>query len=181
MLEQIISMATQQLGQQFKENPNIPDGEFDVESVAKTAGSSIFEQLAGQVSGGNLGGLTEMLSGSQTSGSNPMVASIAQNVVNSLIQKNGLSPQLAQTISSVAVPFLMNMFNSKVSNAQAGGMDIGGLISGALGGGGNASGGGGLLGGLLGKFLGGGNNSNNQGGGDMGSQVIGSILGQLMK
>ena len=99
------------------------------------------------------------------------------NVVNSLVQKSGLNPQLAQTIASVAVPFVLNMFNKQAGAAQSSGMDIGGLISGALSGGGS-QGGGGLLGGLLGGLFGGNKQS---GGGDIGSQVLGSVLGQLLK
>jgi len=177
MLDQLIQMATQQLGQQFVENPDIPNDQFDVNNVAKTAGSSIFETIAGQISGGNLSGITEMLSGQQTNTNNPLVSSIATNVVNSLVQKSGLNPQLAQTIASVAVPFVLNMFNKQAGAAQSSGMDIGGLISGALSGGGS-QGGGGLLGGLLGGLFGGNKQS---GGGDIGSQVLGSVLGQLLK
>ena len=179
MLDQLIQMATQQLGQQFVENPDVPNDQFDVNQVAQTAGSSIFETIAGQISGGNIGGITEMLSGQQTGGNNPLVSGIATNVVNALVQKSGLNPQLAQTIASVAVPFVMNMFNKQAGAAQSGGMDIGGLISGALSGGGGNQGGGGLLGGLLGGILGG--NKQQSGGGDLGSQVLGSVLGQLMK
>jgi hypothetical protein len=179
MLDQLIQMATQQLGQQFIENPDVPNDQFDVNQVAQTTGSSIFETIAGQIGGGNIGGITEMLSGQQTGGNNPLVSGIASNVVNSLVQKSGLSPQLAQTIASVAVPFVMNMFNKQAGAAQSGGMDIGGLISGALSGGGGNQGGGGLLGGLLGGILGG--NKQQSGGGDLGSQVLGSVLGQLLK
>ena len=180
MLDQLIQMATQQLGQQFVENPDVPNDQFDVNQVAQTAGSSIFETIAGQISGGNLGGITEMLSGQQTTGNNPLVSGIATNVVNSLVQKSGLNPQLAQTIASVAVPFALNMFNKQAGAAQSNGIDIGGLISGALSGGGsNQGGGGGILGGLLGGLLGG--NKQQSGGGDIGSQVLGSVLGQLMK
>lgn len=179
MLEQLIGMATQQLSKQFVENPDVPNDQFDVNQVAQTAGSSIFESIAGQVTSGNIGGLQEMLSGSQTSASSPVVSGIATNVVNSLVQKCGLNPQLAQTVAAAAVPFVLNMFNQQASNAQSSGMDIGSLITGALSGGGQQSGGGGLLGGLLGGILGG--NKQNQAGGDLGSQVIGSVLGQLMK
>lgn len=177
MIEQLIQIATQQLGQQFVEHPDVPNDQFDVNQVAKTAGASIFETIAGQISGGNLGGIKEMLSGQETNSTNPLVTSIATNVVDSLIQKSGLNPQLAQTIASVAVPFVLNMFNKQAGAAQSNGVDIGGLITGALAGGGNQASGG-LLGGLIGGILGGGNK---QQGSDLGSQVLGSVLGQLMK
>lgn len=176
MIEQLIQMATQQLGQQFVEHPDVPNTEFDVNQVAQTAGSSIFESIAGQVGSGNLGGLQEMLSGQTTGANNPLVSGIASNVVNALVQKSGLNPQLAQTIASVAVPFVLNMFNKQAGAAQSGGMDIGSLITGAMSGG--QQGGGGLIGGLLGGILGGNKQPQGQ---DLGTQVIGSVLGQLLK
>lgn len=177
MLDQLIQMATQQLGQQMIADPNIPNNEFDVNQVAQTAGSSIFESIAGQISNGNLGALQEMVSGQQTNANNPLVSGIAQNVINALVQKSGLNPALAQSIASMAVPFVMNMFNGQASAAQSNGIDMGSLITGAMTGGGNNSGGGGLLGGLLGGLFGG-NKGQQQ---DMGTQVIGSVLSQLMK
>lgn len=176
MFEQLIQMATSQLSEKFVEHPDIPHQDFDYQGAAGTVGSSVFETLAGQVTSGNLDGIKEMLSGQNTSGDNPIVGSLIQNIIGSLTAKNGINPQLASTIASIAVPFIMNMFNKQAGEAQSGGMDIGGLIGSALGGGGN-SGGGGLLGNLLGSVLGGGGNS----GGSVGANVIGSILGQVLK
>lgn len=179
MLEQLIQMATSQLGSQIQEHPELAGQNIDVANVAQTAGSSIFETLASQVGGGNIGGLTEMLSGSNTDANHPVAASMSNNVVESLIQKAGVSPQIAATIASVAIPMVMNMFNKQAGQAQSSGIDIGGLISGALQGGGQSQGSGGLLGGLLGSVLGGGNNQQNSGG--LGAQVLGSVLSQFMK
>lgn len=178
MLEKLISMATSQLSGQIQDHPELAGQNIDVANVAQTAGSSIFETLASQIGGGNIGGLTEMLSGSETDANNPVAQSMTGNVVESLIQKAGISPAMATTIAGIAIPMVMNMFNKQSSAAQSSGMDIGGLISGALSGGGQQSGGGGLLGGLLSSVLGGGNQ---QQGGGMGAQVLSSVLGQLMK
>lgn len=180
MLEQLIEMATKQLGQEFEKNENIPHEEFDYKEAASTVGSSVFETISNQVSGGNLGGLTEMLSGSTTGADNPIVSNIATSVITNLTERNGISPQMASTIASVAVPIVMNMFNKQAGAAQTSGVDIGGLITGALAGGGSQGGGGGLLGGLLGKVLGGSGGSGNQAGG-IGGQVLTSVLGQLLK
>ena len=160
----------------MEENPNIPHQEFDYQEASKTVGASVFEALAGQVSSGNIGGLAEMLSGKDTGSDNPIVSSLTGTVVENLSKQNGINPALASTIASVAIPFILNMFNKQAGTAQAGGMDMGSLISGALAGG--NQGGGGMLGNLLGGILGG---NNNQGGGSLGANVIGSVLGQLMK
>jgi hypothetical protein len=177
MLEQLISMATSQLNGQLQDYPEVAGQNIDVANVAQTAGSSIFETLASQIGGGNIGGLTEMLSGGDTAADHPVAQSMQGNVVTSLIEKAGISPALATTIAGMAIPMVMNMFNKQAGQAQSGGIDMGSLIAGAMGGGGNA-GGGGLLGGLLGSVLGGGNQ---QQGGGMGAQVLSSVLGQLMK
>lgn len=177
MLEQLIGMAVNQLAPQIQNHPELAGQNIDVANVAQTAGSSIFESLASQIGGGNIGGLTEMLSGSDTDANHPVAQDMQGNIVESLIQKSGISPAMASTIAAIAIPMVMNMFNKQAGEAQSGGMDMGSLISGALAGGGNAGGGGGLLGGLLGSVLGGGNQQ--QGG--MGAQVLTSVLGQLMK
>ncbi len=180
MLEQLIQMATSQLGSQLQDHPELAGQDIDLGNVAQTAGTSIFETLASQIGGGNIGGLTEMLSGTDTSADHPVASSMSSNVVESLVQKAGVSPQIASTIASVAIPMIMNMFNKQAGQAQSNGIDIGGLISGALSGGGQSQGGGGLLGGLLGSVLGGGNQQQS-GGGGLGAQVLGSVLSQFMK
>lgn len=179
MLEQLIGMAVKQLAPQIQEHPELAGQNIDVANVAQTAGSSIFETLASQLGGGNIGGLSEMLSGSETGADHPIAQDMSGNVIENLIQKAGISPAMATTIAGIAIPMVMNMFNKQSSDAQSSGMDIGGLITGALSGGGQQSGGGGLLGGLLGSVLGGGNQQ--QSGGGLGAQVLTSVLGQLMK
>lgn len=183
MFDQILKLATSQLSEQFAGNPEIP--QHQVQDIAQETGSSIFGAITDQISSGNLGAIQEMLSGSQTSASNPIVNSIATSVVNNLVQKFGLNPSLAQTISAIAVPFVMNMFNSKVSNAQqTSGFDINSVLQSVLSGnqqqsGGN-SGGGGLLGGLLGGLFGG--NKQQQAPAPANPQdMLGSILGQFLK
>lgn len=176
MLDQFIKMAADQIGQQLHENPNVPTEEFNYQDAAQTAGSSIFETIAGQMGNGDLGAIQEMLSGAETSTNNPLIESLSSGVINNLSQKNGLSPDIARTIASIAIPFVLNMFNQKASSAQSGGMDIGGLLGSVLGGG-QQSRGGGLLGGLLGSVLGGNRNQSSNPGADM----LGSILGQVLK
>lgn len=172
MFDQILKMATSQLSEKLREDGNIPDQEMDVEQVATVSGESILGTVSDELSSGNLGAIQEMLSGSNTTASNPLVATISSSLVSALVSRAGLSASLAQTVSSVAVPFVMNMFNKNVSNAQESGMDIGGLLTGVLG----QAGGGGALGGILGSVLGGGNSNN-----PSGQDLLGSVLGQIMK
>jgi hypothetical protein len=173
MLDQVLKLATSQLTQQFTENAEIPTEQAS--NLAMTAGSAIFETLGSQISSGNTSGIMEMLSGGQTQANNPIVNSISQNVVSQLVQKAGLNEQMAATVSNVAVPFVMNMFNNKVQQ-QGGGLDIASLVTSAISGG--NQGGGGLLGGLVGNLLGG--NKNQQSGG-IGQQVLGSVLANFLK
>ena len=186
MFDQILKLATSQLGEQFANNPEIP--QHQVQDIAQETGNSIFGAITDQISSGNLGAIQEMLSGSQTSSSSPIVNSIASNVVNNLVQKLGLNPSLAQTISAIAVPFVMNMFNSKVSNAQqTSGFDVNSILQSVLNGGQQSSGnsgGGGLLGGLLGGLFGGNKQTQEQQSTSQQTNpqdMLGSILGQFLK
>jgi hypothetical protein len=178
MFDQLLQMATGQIAEQLQGHDEVHEGNHA--DVVSTTGSSILETLTSQVSGGNMGGLMEMISGSQTSGDSPIVSSIASNVVSNLVQKNGLSAGAASSIAAIAIPMVMNMLNGKVQNAQSsGGLDIASIVGSLAGGGGQqSSGAGGMLGNLVSGFLGGGNNN---GGGNATADIVSGLLGNLMK
>lgn len=178
MFDQILQMATSQLKDQFVAHDEVPTEQAG--QIAEVTGESIFGAVSDQLSSGNLGFLQEMLSGQQTSGTNPLVSGIANSVVTNLVGKLGLNPSMAQTIASVAVPFVLNMFNDKVNNAQQNqGLDVGSLLGSVLGGGNQQQQSSGGLGGLLGGLLGGGNKQQAQQ--PSGQDLLGSVLGQLLK
>jgi len=173
MFDQILKMATAKLGETLTANPDVPNEQ--VPQLSQEAGNTILNTITEQLKSGNLGGITEMLSGQETTTNSPVVGGITNSVVSNLVEKLGLSPAMAQTVATAAVPMVMNMFNDKVNEKnEEGGVDIASMLSGALSGG--QQDGGGLLGGVLGNMLGGNKQDNKSGGQDVLSAILGNFL-----
>jgi len=179
MLDQLLNLAKNHLADQFFADPDV-DNQI-AEQSANVAGDSIINSIMDMAKGGQLNGILNMLSGNQTSSNSPIVNMIMPGVVNTLAQKLGVNPNIAQMLASKAVPLVMNMLNGKVNRAEHNsGMDIAGLITNMLGGkpnqpnmpkitdvnvdtaDSNDSGMTDLLGGLLNTFLGGQQNQQQQ-------------------
>lgn len=99
----------------------------------------------------NIPALTNLFGGGASSPSaltgNPIVSSITNTVVNSLVEKVGLPKALSSTIATAVVPMVINAISSKVSGSEKG-FDVESLIK-SFSGGNNDSGG---LGGMLGSL-----------------------------
>ncbi len=109
-----------------------------------------------ELTSGNISGLKSLFKGELDIASNPIVGNIVNQLVESLSSKVGLSPNLASSIGTFVIPFVMN----KISGKQpAGGFDLSSLTS-MLSSEGSGlgetlkSGLGGALGGSLGKLFG---------------------------
>lgn len=148
------------------------------------AGESITEGITGALTGGNVGGILDMLKGATGGGGgglleNVVYKGIAGNFISKATSSLGLSEGVAGTISSLALPMIMNKIGGAAqaegdtddidegSVMSALGLDAGSLLSGLTGGGGVA----GALGGLLG-----GNKDKKEGGGG-----IAGALGGMFK
>lgn len=128
------------------------------------AGESITEGITGALTGGNVGGILDMLKGATGGGGggglleNVVYKGIAGNFISKATSSLGLSEGVASTISSLALPMIMNKIGGAAqaegdtddidegSVMSALGLDAGSLLGGLTGGGGVA----GALGGLLG-------------------------------
>ncbi len=165
MLEQLLDLAKTHLGEQFHADPEVDNA--IAPDAANAASSSVIDAIMSQVKGGNLGAITEMLSGSNTDASHPEVQNLMPNIATTIAGKLGIAPEVANGLASKALPLIMNMLNGKVGQAQAGGIDIQGLVGqltgAAQGGGGN------MLGNIVSSVLGG-------SGGGLGS-IVGKLLG----
>jgi hypothetical protein len=165
MLDQLLDLAKSHLGEQFHADPEV-DNEI-APNAAEAASSSIITTIMDQVKGGNLGAITEMLSGGNTDASHPEVQNLMPNVASNLASQLGIGQDAANGIAGKALPLIMNMLNGKVKSAQnEGGLDVAGLLGQLAGG--AQGGGGGMLSNLVGSVLGG------SGGG------IGSLVGKLL-
>lgn len=136
-------------------------GKFDLneaktDQVLDETKETVQSGLMNELTSGNISGLKSLFNGESDIASNPIVGNIVNQLVESLISKVGLSPNLASSIGTFVIPFVMN----KISGKQpAGGFDLSSLTS-MLSSEGSGlgetlkSGLGGALGGSLGKLLG---------------------------
>ena len=187
MLDSILSAVKGQVTSAITEKTGLNLGQ--AEQAVPLAGESITEGVTSALSGGNVGGILDMLKGATSSGGggglvqNMLYKGIAGNFVSKLTSKLGLSEGVASTISSVALPMIM----SKIGGAtQAEGatddidqgslMNVLGLDAGSLLGGLAGGGGAGDLLGAAGKMLGGNDGDDKDGGG---GGLLGGLGGML--
>ena len=125
------------------------------EQVLPLAQESVTEGIMGAVSGGNVDGILGMLTSAVSGGGdagggllqNMMYKGIAGNLVSKLTGSLGIDSGIAGTLSSVALPMIMNKIGGATQAAgdtdgidagsmmSALGLDAGGLLSGLAGGG----------------------------------------------
>jgi len=140
MLEQIAQLVKQFGQQAVVDNNEIPT---DLNNqVMAEATNTIVGGLQNIASGGGLQGLLGLFGGNQNQSSggilsNPIVAMMVGHLTNKLVQKMGLNPGVANSISNNIVPIVLNNLTQKtVSNApQDNGFDLNDLVSDLIGGG----------------------------------------------
>ena len=150
MLDQIINLVKDNAGDAISNNAAIPSNLKD--SAIQTTASSIFESLKSQVTGGNLGAITDLFKSGGQEGSNPIMGVINSDLVTNLTSKLGIDSSAASGMASSILPLIMSKLGS---------LDIQSLL-------GNLVGGSDLLGGLSG-MLGGSDKKDGDGGGILGS------------
>lgn len=188
MLDSIMDAVKGQVVSAIAEKTGLPIGQ--AEQALPIAKDSITDGIMGAVSGGNvegiLGMLTSAVGGTDSTGGGGLVQNmvykgIAGSFISNLTSKLGISEGIASTLSSVALPMIMNKIGGATQAAgdtdgidassmmSALGLDAGSLLGGLTGGkGGGAAdllgqaanmlgkgdkdGGGGLLGKIGGMF-----------------------------
>jgi hypothetical protein len=131
-------------------------GANQAEQAVPLAKDSISEGISSAMSGGNIGGILDMIRGASGGGGgdlaqNMVYKGIAANFINKLTSKLGIPESMAQTASSIALPYIMKMIAGKTSDHgdtddidQGSLMNVLGLDAGSLLG---------KAGGMLGGFL----------------------------
>lgn len=115
-------------------------------AVTKETGDSIINGFKNSISQGDLGGLTNLLSGNVGNlASNPMVSGMIGNLMSGLTTKLGLPEGIANNFASSVIPSVIQMIISKVQGGESG-FQLTDLISGL----GDGKGGSDLLGSLTG-------------------------------
>lgn len=176
MFEQLLDLAKNNLGNLFNEHADVPVEQK--EQAASVASETVINNISNQAKDGNYASISELLSGQETDGNNAVAGNMMPDVVNNLIKKVGLSPEVAQTMAAKAVPSILNMLNSKVSSAKSsGGFDISSILSNLGGGQASGASGGGILGFI--KNLFGGNKANSSANSGGGSNPMDSITNAI--
>jgi hypothetical protein len=85
---------------------------------------SIFSSLKNQIGSGNMDGVKEMFSGSETSPNAPVIQELQGGVADDLMGKLGISNEQAMGIAAAAIPMIMNFFNKRVNDALQDNQDI---------------------------------------------------------
>jgi hypothetical protein len=118
MLEQLMKLVEQNADQQIVQNKAIPD-QFNNAAI-KEVTNQIFNNLKGQVVGGNMQQIVAMFHDKRgkSVGGNPVVTSMISSVTSSLNSKFGISPQVAESVAASLVPQVLNQVIKKANDPQ---------------------------------------------------------------
>lgn len=120
MLDTLMNLVRQHAGQAVTNNPAIPNGQND--NAIQAISSGILGGLQQQAQGGGLGSLLGMVmgqGGAANPGSiqqSPVTQGVQQNVQQSLIERLGISPQVAMSIAAAVVPMILNKLMHKAQD-----------------------------------------------------------------
>ena len=114
MLESIIQSSKIELGKKLAENGVASNQMEDVFGLAK---DSILSNFKSSATGGDLDGILNLFNGKQSISGSPLVKNIISDYAGQLISKLGFSTNTAKSISSIAIPFIMNMINKETPDA----------------------------------------------------------------
>ena len=131
MLETLMKLVQQQAGQAVVNNPSIPNSQND--NVMQTVASSILSSLGQQAQGGGLGNLLGMVVNGGNIQQNPVTKGVQQNVEQNLMQKLGISPQVAMSVAATLVPIVLNKLMAKASDPNDSSIDANSIMGAATG------------------------------------------------
>lgn len=136
MLENLINLVKENAGNYIINNAEVPNEKND--SAVEVTSHSIIDTLKNAVSGGDISQLTSLFNGGDSNVENSALASSAKgNVITNLIEKTGLSPEVASKIAASIVPLVMSKLVSKTNdpnNSSFNIQDILGSLTGGKGG-----------------------------------------------
>ena len=112
MLEQLINSVKSEVGGQIAGQTKLPSGTID--KVFSEIGDVTKQEVTNQMMGGNLSNVMNLFSDKPNNKeANSLQSNITSGVISNLTGKLGLSPQIAKTITAVAIPALIKMITKK--------------------------------------------------------------------
>lgn len=90
------------------------------EKSVDMAGESTREVLLDEAKQGNVQQIMSLFRGNKPAASgNPLVQKISNNLVGKLVSQLGLSQNVAGTIESIAIPYILNLVNQKTGGSDS--------------------------------------------------------------
>ena len=126
IINSVKGQLTGELQDKFKLDPQQANQSVDL------AKDHVTEGLRKEASGGDMGGIMNMLKGQQSPQGSPVMNSMIQNYLGDLTSKVGIPESVAQQVAPFVVSFLINKIGGKVSADGLGQSDIMGMLGGGL-------------------------------------------------
>lgn len=128
MLDSLMDSIKGQVVDTLKEKTGLDGGQ--AEQAVPLAKDSIVEGLTGAVSSGNLSSVMSMFSGGGEGGmmDNMVYQGMATSFIGKLTSSLGIPESMASTVSSFALPMILNKLKGSASN-DSGEVDQAGLMS----------------------------------------------------
>ena len=132
MFETLMNLVKQNAGSAITNNPAIPNEQNN--SAMETVVQSMMGGLTQQAQGGGLGNLLGMVvNGGSNIQDNPVTQSVQQNVEQGLMEKLGISPQVAMSIAGSLVPILLGKLMNKAADPNDSSVDGNTILGAATG------------------------------------------------
>jgi len=131
MLETLMNLVQQHAGPTITNNPAIPNNQSD--SVMQTVAGSIMSGLGQQAQGGGLSDLLGMVVNGGNVQQSPVTAGVQAHVEQNLMQKLGISPQVAMSIATAVVPMVLSKLMNKASDPNDSSVDGNSILGAATG------------------------------------------------
>lgn len=124
MIDKIIQSLKGELSDKLRSDFGVPEDQVD-ESLS-LGQKAIMETIKDEVGRGNFGGLFGILQEKEEAASNPIVTHMIRKYAGDLGAKLGMDPNLANTVASFAIPFILRKFQD-LSKEQ--GIDLNSLMA----------------------------------------------------
>ena len=112
MIENLIEGLKDQIGGQILDKTDVKSNQLP--DILSVIGDATKGEVKNSMLDGGLDTVMNLFSNKpNNSGANLLQSNISQGIVSGLIQKIGLNPSTASTISEVAVPLVMNLITKK--------------------------------------------------------------------
>ncbi|MGB3618675.1 MAG: hypothetical protein WBA12_11200, partial [Catalinimonas sp.] len=116
MLDSILNTVKGELAGQLTQQTEL--GPAKAGEAAELAKDNVLAGLTTQLKGGELGGVLDLFKQGSVPSQNPLVQQIAGRYLNDLITKLGLPSGVAQTVSQLAIPFLLDKVLKRTPNGS---------------------------------------------------------------